>query len=258
MNDLVLEALACSARGFYIFPVRPKGKIPLIVGWQQQATTDRNKIMCWLADQYQGSNIGILTGPKSGILVLDVDPRNDGDETLKVLEKRLGNLPRSPRVLTGGGGYHLYFKYPTSFHVGNPRVFDGIDIKGEGGFVVAPKSVHPSGRSYEWDVDFHPDDIALAELPIKWKASMTTDVSSNTPILDVAKILSEGVREGHRNNFLFHVCIRLARAFFINPKLGLAIAEVTNKCLITPSLSNQEVHKTFSSAMKYVRKGKHK
>ncbi len=102
----------------------------------------------------------------SGVVVLDVDPRNGGDEALAALETRHGPLPATWRVLTGGGGEHVFFRHP-----GNPvnnakgRLGPGLDLKADGGYVVAPPSEHMSGQRYALSIDHHPDEVPLADAP---------------------------------------------------------------------------------------------
>lgn len=110
-------------------------------------------------------NLGIVTGPESGIVVVDIDPRNFGDDTLFDLERRYGPLPPTPQVLTGGGGWHYYFVLPSGLTLPCGVLAEGIDFKAEGGYVVGPRSLHKSGGRYIWEVESHPDDIPLAELP---------------------------------------------------------------------------------------------
>ena len=110
-------------------------------------------------------NLGIVTGPESGIVVIDVDPRNFGDDTLHDLERLHGELPNTPQVLTGGDGVHFYFACPPGRTLACGVLAEGIDFKADGGYVVGPGSLHKSGGSYIWEVESHPDDVPLAELP---------------------------------------------------------------------------------------------
>jgi len=97
--------------------------------------------------------------------VVDVDPRNGGAETLQRLQADLGPLPPAPIVKTGGGGWHLYFAWPEG-GVRGKCGGNGIDIKGAGGLVVAPPSVHQSGARYTWEIP--PDGKPLPCLPASW------------------------------------------------------------------------------------------
>jgi hypothetical protein len=101
-------------------------------------------------------NIGIVTGAPSNIVVLDIDPRNAGDETLRQLENRYGDLPGTWRFLTGGGGEHIVFQHPGGYVKSRPGALGrGLDVKADGGLIIAPPSLHMSGRRYAISVD-HP------------------------------------------------------------------------------------------------------
>jgi len=145
---------------------RNAGKHPRIAGWQNAATTDTEKIAAWTA-QFPGCNWGMPTGPISGVDALDVDPRNGGEESLETLEGKLGKLPDTPISLTGGGGMHFLFAHPLGLSVKSlaNALGPGLDVKGDGGYIVVPPSVHASGRPYAWNLEAHPDYFPLAQWP---------------------------------------------------------------------------------------------
>jgi hypothetical protein len=97
------------------------------------------------------ANVAIATGMESGIFVLDIDPRHGGDKSLEMLENQYGSLPATLKSKTGNGGWHLFFRHP-----GTPipnlisKIGSGLDIRGDGGYVVAPPSLHQSGAYYQW------------------------------------------------------------------------------------------------------------
>lgn len=101
------------------------------------------------------------------MVVLDIDPRHGGDDALAELEARHGKLPDTPRVLTGGGGSHIYFRHPGKISIPNSvsKIAPGIDVRGDGGYVIAPPSVHPNGNRYLWEVSASIDETPLAEVP---------------------------------------------------------------------------------------------
>ncbi|MGC8960204.1 MAG: bifunctional DNA primase/polymerase [Chloroflexia bacterium] len=154
-----LAALSYAARGWPVFPCRPRGKTPLTPHGFKDATCDPETIRAWW-ERWPDANIAIPTGAPSGLLALDVDPRSGGDESLRELEQRYGPLPRTVESLTGGGGRHILFRCPNSMRCG--KLAEGIDIKANGGYIIVPPSVHPNGRPYVW---LHPDDVPPAEPP---------------------------------------------------------------------------------------------
>lgn len=141
-------ALRYAMRGWRVVPIKAGEKRPAINDWVQLATTDAATIERWWKSN-PGCGVGIVTGKKSGIFVLDVDGEK-GRSTLRALEAANDVLPATYVVKTGTG-YHLYFEYP-DFEIRNDaskRLGPGLDIRGEGGQVVAPPTIHPSGRAYE-------------------------------------------------------------------------------------------------------------
>lgn len=162
-----LEAASIYARrGWPVFPVhspRPgatpcscgnlkcasPAKHPRVRGGLHAATTDPGQVDRWW-HRWPDANVGIRTGVESGLVVLDVDPRHGGDASLGRLVAAHGPLPPGRTVATGGEGTHLYFRHP-GHKVSNDagrRLGDGLDIRGDGGYVVAPPSRHPSGGRY--------------------------------------------------------------------------------------------------------------
>jgi hypothetical protein len=119
------------------------------------------------------ANVGVITGAVSGLVVLDVDPRNCGEKSLAELEGIHGPLHRTIESLTGGGGQHLYFRHPATV-VPCGSVAPGLDVKADGGLVVCPPSGHVSGRDYVWEPGCSPDEALLADLP-PWLEGMIRD-----------------------------------------------------------------------------------
>jgi hypothetical protein len=140
-------ALWYAGLGFPVFPCKPRGKEPLTLHGFKDATTDRVQITNWWT-QWPEANIGVPTGAAFGLLVMDVDPRNGGDHSLNALLAKYGPLPATAEQLTGGGGRHFFFRY-----AGGPvpkGLAAGIDLKGDGGYVMVAPSLHPIGKAYEW------------------------------------------------------------------------------------------------------------
>jgi len=121
--------------------------------------------------RWPDANVGIATGDASGVIVIDVDPRAQGDDALEALETRHGRLPATVECRTGGGGRHLYFAAPPE-PVPSTVVAPGVEVKGEGALVVAPPSRHASGGRYEWAPGRGPEALPVAPLPA-WVAALT-------------------------------------------------------------------------------------
>ena len=130
---LFLEAaLSYARRAIPVFPCEPGGKRPLTHNGFWDATTDEPRLRTWWRRR-PSANVGVPTGKESGLLVLDVDPREGGT-----------------RSRTGGGGTHVFFRYPAGEEVRNSAGWlgPGLDVRGEGGYVVVPPSRTRS--AYEW------------------------------------------------------------------------------------------------------------
>ena len=154
-DDPINYAHACASRGWRVLPIKPGEKRPPMKSWQEAATTEAETIDAWWTQLYRGHGVGVATGPKSGIFVLDVDVAGDkrGDETLASLENKYGQLPPTPTVITPSGGIHYYFAIPAGTEIRNDagkRLGAGLDIRGDGGQVVAPQTMRGID-SYEWD-----------------------------------------------------------------------------------------------------------
>lgn len=137
------------------------GKHPRTHHGATGATTDPKTITRW---KWETANIGIATGPVSGLVVLDIDPRNGGKESMGELQKRLGKLPIDLLVNTAGGGWHDYFQHP-DVTIPNRDLAPGVEVKAAGRFVVAPPSLHASGNCYGWH---NGSDTSPPELPARW------------------------------------------------------------------------------------------
>lgn len=160
------HALFYASRGWPVFRLRPCDKTPLpgSSGFKD-ATTDQETIISWWTTM-PDANIGIATG-ECGFFTVDVDPRNGGDSDLDELLATHGKFPNTLEVITGGGGNHYHFKVPEGSRISGTRLSPGIDIKGFGGYIVAPPSIHPGTKApYEWEASSDPmDGEELAEAP---------------------------------------------------------------------------------------------
>lgn len=160
-NALLLAALSYAKRGWAVLPCRPRDKRPATQHGFKDATTDTATLVrAWTENPC--ANIGIATGTASGLVVLDVDPRNGGDASLAELERLHGPLPETVSVATGGGGRHLYYAAPEG-PLPSGDLADGVEVKADGRYVVAPSSRHPSGKEYRWVNE--PGKTSLAPCP---------------------------------------------------------------------------------------------
>lgn len=197
MNELLDAALAYARYGWQVHPLHgirngvctcrkgadcgtDSGKHPRLRGYQDEATADPERIRQWW-NRWPEANVGLLTGQRSGLIVLDVDPDRGGEDALAELEAKHGRLPDTIQVLSGGGGQHFYFRRPDRHVQGSTDALGpGIEVKADtsgrkGTNIVAPPSKHISGRCYTWEASSDPaDGIALAEAPA-WLLGPETD-----------------------------------------------------------------------------------
>jgi hypothetical protein len=161
--------------GLRVVPIKAGEKMPAVSRWVEAATTDPTQIDAWWP-QGTTNGVGIVTGKASGIFALDVDINDniDGGATLDGLEESYGKLPATWTSVTGSGGYHYLFAYPDDFELRNnasTKLGPGLDIRGEGGQIVAPPSVHAEGYAYRWETGCAPWECELAEAP-DWMLTM--------------------------------------------------------------------------------------
>ena len=156
-------------KGWQVLPLKARDKRPLIP-WKGGGSTDLNTVASWF-DLWGDANIGIVTGKNSGIVALDVDAKNNGRETLLALMDTYGVLPETPIAHTGGGGMHYLFSCPSDVRNSAGRLGDGLDIRGDGGQICAPPSIHASGKQYRWDEHFKPSQTPVAPMPA-WMLEM--------------------------------------------------------------------------------------
>jgi hypothetical protein len=124
-------------------------KHPRIQGGLRAATTEEAQVRQWWG-RWPDANVAVRTGTVSGLVVLDVDPDHGGNDSLERLLHRFGPLPDGRLVRTGSGGCHFYFAHPggTVRNDTGRRLGPGLDVRGDGGYVIAPPSRHASGGSY--------------------------------------------------------------------------------------------------------------
>lgn len=154
-GGLVDAALAYAAKGLPVFPCKPSNKRPYTEHGFKDASTDPEQIRRWWA-HYPNAMVGVPTGTVTGFWALDIDDPAAFEAACPV------DLPSTRRCDTGKG-YHLYFKCDAAAPVANKQRkqdgswpipdLPGAETRGEGGYVIVPPSIHPSGRRYQWHDD---------------------------------------------------------------------------------------------------------
>jgi len=236
------------------------------------ATTDRETIRRWWK-AYPLANIGIATGPTartvffpkdktertcyaSGFIVIDIDPDKGGSDALAELERQHGALPDTPEAITGSRGRHLLFAHPGGKVKTTGSIAPGIDVRGDGGYIIAPGSLHKTGNRYAWDTALHPDELAPAELPY-WLLSLVLDTApppattngttDHKPRLDIPAILA-GVPEGMREKTIWQLACSYRGANTPREVAERLILEAASNC--TPPFPADEAISKVTRAYK--------
>jgi len=232
-------AQAYAQKGWQTFPLKPHDKIPF-VKWADVATCDTTMITGWF-DNYPDANIGIACGKRSGIVVLDVDAGHGGYESLTKLIERHGALPETPVSKTGSGGEHIFFKHPgVEIRNSAGKLGAGLDIRGDGGYVVAPPSIHPNGNTYEWAVD-----TDLADMP-----GWMIEALKESPKPESKPKQAGEVIEGGRNDYLTKMAGAMRRKGFSEDAIFSAL-QIDNREKCSPPLSDGEVYQIAKSVIRY-------
>ena len=247
MSNILLDAaIDYASRGLAVFPLKPRDKAPITAHGVHEATTNFDQINKWWK-RYPNANIGIACGKISGgLLVVDVDRKQngvDGLDSLNAWERENGELPETVRSITGTGGSHLLYRIDGA---GKNRVnlLDGVDIRSDGGYIVAPPSVHPNGNQYEWEYD--PDEYEVA------KGDETLD-----KLLDYGKkdksenfTMPDKVGKGQRNDTMYKLACSL-QARNLPDSVIFDSVRSANNSMCDPPLPEGELTKIVESALKH-------
>ena len=163
MDNLLQAALDYAKLGWSVFPCVAGRKTPLTKHGVKDATTDEQKIREWWST-FPSANIAVACGPKSGIYVIDIDVSEDGSISgIETLEQFPG-LPETVKQNTPRGGFHSFFRSGDS-PANKNSLRPGIDIRGDGYYVILAPSIHPNGGKYKWAEGCSPWECEFAEYP---------------------------------------------------------------------------------------------
>ena len=240
-------AIEYAKKGFAVFPLKYRDKVPLTRNGCKDATTDAAQIKAWW-QKYPNANIGLATGSVSqNVFVIDLDIDEDrgidGYHSLEDWQREHGDFPETWTAITGRGGYHLYYR-------GNGKIknragiIDGVDIRGNGGYVVAPPSIHKNGNRYEWE--YSPDEFEIAKADNNVEYFLNHDDHRQSASFTMPNIVSAG----QRNQMLFRfACMMQAKGASDQSVFAATMAENESSC--SPPLTEHEVRIIVSSATKY-------
>lgn len=236
-SALGAAALEYADRGWSVIPIRQGSKKPL-VAWApyQEKAASPTELRAWWK-KWPDANIGLVTGRVSSLVVLDIDIERGGDVACVQREHPTGLVSQ-----TGSGGYHLFYAYPAGVdRVANQVREDGIDVRGDGGYVVLPPSIHESGRAYAW---MHEDDAGEAPSWVSDQEASPQSSGSDEWLSDALR----GAARGSRND----TCARLAGYFAkkqVPEDVAVGLLEAWNQ-KNEPPLPAKEVAITVGSVYK--------
>lgn len=237
MTDATMldHALGYADAGWPVFPLAPRTKRPATAHGKDDATTDAALIRQMFAGR---DDYNVAIRPVPGVIVLDVDPRNGG--TIDAL----GDLPATWTARTGGGGWHLLFRYRGDT-VGRVRGTDGIDIKTEAGYIVAAPSIHPDGGAYEW-VNHHPVVALPSHLHARVRREPARRVKGAGRVSAPGGLVAvvAAATEGNRNNALFWAACRAAESDAPDAVWG----DLRSSAQLV-GLDDREIDQTIASAL---------
>ncbi len=236
-----------AARGWRLFPVKPLKKEPFITDWPNQATNDEARLQSWLK-RFPNCNWAVATGQASGVFALDVDGE-EGLESLAAYEAQDCKLPQTLTTRTGRGR-HLWLGWPLDGVVvrnSAGKLAPGLDVRGEGGYVVVPPSVHPSGALY----DFADEQVPVAVAP-DWLLERIAQSSTAPYPHDgiAAQLQGNAIPEGQRNDVLTSLAGSMRRKNMTLSAINAALlAENSQRC--NPPLPEAEVTEIAESVSRY-------
>jgi hypothetical protein len=242
---LTKAALDYARLAWSVIPVAPRGKRPLI-RWQahQYRRADGAAISDWFR-RWPDANVAVVTGLVSGLVVLDIDPQHGAEASLQRLQREHGPLPETVEAQTGGGGRHLYFAHPGDIVRNRVGIAPGIDLRGDGGYVVAPPSVHASGKPYRWVRS--PAVFGEAPMP-GWLVHTAQDEPrrrGHSPD-HWRRLLRNGVSKGERNNTIASLAGHLLWCG-VDPEVATELLVTWNAVRCRPPLDADEVARTVAS-----------
>lgn len=249
MNKLLNAALEYAGRGWAVFPVSPMSKKPLTPHGCKDAKKTAGPIRAWWK-KWPDASIGIATGPISNLIVIDEDLDEDkglnGYEEVTTWERVHGQLPETVRAITGRGGYHLYFSYSGDDIKNRAGLLEGVDVRGDGGYVIAPPSMHPNGTEYQWEEA--PDEIELAEVndtvrKFLFNGDDSAQRSEDFHVPDVIPL-------GERNDTLFRLACSMQAQGYPDDAIRAALEKVNDNACAEP-VNDDELDTILSSAIRY-------
>ncbi len=227
-------------------------KPPMGLSWKplQSRRIDENQARSWWGGKYKDAGIAIITGAISGLVVIDIDPKHGGTTD---------GLPHCDMVVkTGSGGWHYYYVMPDEGYGNSHDGAIGRDVRGNGGYVIAPPTIHESGNAYEWELDDKPSPITVAQIikhcprgSVEKKGPTETYTNGAAPPTGqtfLSDAIKNGFNEGGRNEGLAQVAGHFAKIGSPVDVCDVICQQIAEKC--TPPLPIHETRGIVRSIYK--------
>ena len=240
-ESILAAALAYASKGWPVFPLRPNSKVPITEHGFKDATTDQVKINAWWAAHPQ-ANVGVVTG--NGLGVIDVDMKNGVNGRQSISAANL-TIPNTLVSKTPSGGYHLYFKSADKIRCAI-GILPGVDIKGDGGYVVGVGSVI-AGQVYKWIAGQGLLEGVLPDFPADVLKLLT-----KPPIMGELRKKTDELRieQGRRNSTLTSMAGSMRR-YGMSERAIMSALGIENETRCTPPLQPAEITTIAKSIGKY-------
>jgi len=228
-------------KGFSVIPLSPRDKQPL-VNWKkfQKKKANHGQITSWWT-QTPEANVGIVTGKISRLVVIDCDSEQAVDDFLKKFPEA-----KCTRQTKTGKGVHFYFRWSPGIRNSAGTFQNGIDVRSDGGYVVAPPSIHPNGTPYKWL-----NKKSIEPLPQKIKELLTRSKKKIMESRVKKQATEQGIHEGRRNSHLTSLAGSL-HAKGMSPEAIMTALRTENEIRCRPPLASAEVQTIVESISRYV------
>lgn len=255
MVSFLKGAMPLIELGWSVFPLSPGTKLPAIpktAGGQGvlDASSDPEQIWTW-ARRFPSANVGLACGKESGLTVIDVDPKNGGSATVASLKAKKQEFTPTILVKTPSGGWHMYYRYEPLLLNSKSKLGVGIDVRAQGGYVVAPPSV--AGNPYRWvnaplgpDIPKMPRWVFEKLKPAPQPVRKAPERSGEPSSIDGLVAFIGRAAQGERNGSLYWAACRAAEDGMTDDATALALENAG----VAIGLDPKEAHKTVMSAFK--------
>lgn len=237
--------------GWKVFPANPENKTPLIKDWKNRAS-NKETVINRLFAPFPNAMVAVPTGPINGITVIDFDIRDSYNGISNFIQEGY-MIPKTAGAKTPSGGFHLYFdsgdqSIPNSVS----KLAIGVDVRGDGGYVIAPPSQSIKG-TYKWETDWIDRKRSLAKIPLAINSLMLNEQRSFKQNLrpkfhktgSVAEEIDNPISEGSRNNELTRRCGYLFRKYSSDKVLEI-MRHINQRCC-NPPIEDRELYRIVCS-----------